>query len=93
MTRFERLQKVLATHTDVTPDRLEPDAALADLGLDSLGMIEVMFDLEDEFGIRIPSDRVALATIGDLDACLERLIESGGGVGAPAVGGQKRVVI
>ena len=76
MTSFERLQIVIARSIDVKPEMLGADAVLEDLGIDSLGMIEVMFDLEDEFDIRIPSAQVQLKTLRDLGVYLDCLIAS-----------------
>jgi acyl carrier protein len=47
-----------------------------DLGLDSLDLVEVVMELEQEFGITIPEDRAEkIKTIGDAIATIESLAE------------------
>ena len=38
----------------ISEDKLLPDATLESLGLDSLAVIEFLFQIEDKFGIQIP---------------------------------------
>jgi acyl carrier protein len=35
-------------------DSLDPDASLADLGVDSLELVELIVDIEDTYGIEVP---------------------------------------
>jgi acyl carrier protein len=61
----ERVVTVLKriSHEPIAP-RLE-NALIGDLGFDSLRLLEVVAELEDEFGIFIPlNDLPAIATVG-----------------------------
>lgn len=41
------------------PDRIQPDSRLQeDLDLDSLDMIEVVYEVEDHFNVQIPEDSI-----------------------------------
>ena len=51
---------------------IHPDAALADLGLDSLALMEFVFAVEDSFRLRIPEDRLDPREAG---ITLQRLCE------------------
>lgn len=64
------LRTVVATHIDVHPDRLRPEATLgADLEVDSLTAIELTMELEDAFDLSLPEEVVAdVRTYGDLVA-------------------------
>ncbi len=54
---FERVQKLLAEHLDVDVAEIKEDSTFEDLDIDSLDAVEVMMELEDEFGIEIvPSE-------------------------------------
>ena len=47
-----------------------------DLGADSLDVVELLSQLEDEFGIIIPDDEVEnLVTVADVAAQLEKLVK------------------
>jgi acyl carrier protein len=44
----------LLTQTHVTPEKLaDPSIKMVDLGLDSLGVVEMLFEVEDRYGIHI----------------------------------------
>lgn len=54
MTIQTRVIEILATQSLRDPAGIAPDARLADLGLDSLGVVETIFALEESFGIAVP---------------------------------------
>jgi acyl carrier protein len=65
MTTLERLEKILAERYHVDPARITVDAPIEALGLDSLGMTELLFFIEEEFQISLPYEPVSLRTVGD----------------------------
>lgn len=73
-TTLPRLRALLVKDYKLDPAALDPDAPLADLGIDSLGVAELMFNIEDEFKVTIPGDPVALKTIGDVVAYIDNLV-------------------
>jgi acyl carrier protein len=73
-TTLPRLRALLVKDYKLDPDALDPDAPLAELGIDSLGVAELMFNIEDEFKVTIPGDPVALKTIGDVVGYIDSLI-------------------
>ena len=73
ITTFERLRAILAEKFEVAPQLIDPAARMDQLGIDSLAVIEVIFQIEDEFKISIQSDPGELQTLGDLVACVDRL--------------------
>ena len=54
---LKRIQKIVAKKFSRPEDRITPDATLESLGLDSLDAIEMLFEVEDEFKIRITQER------------------------------------
>ena len=42
--------------------------------MDSLSVIEFMFNLEDEFKIKLTDERVELKTVGDVAKIVDRII-------------------
>ena len=74
-TTFERLRAILAEKFEVAPELIDPAARMDQLGIDSLAVIEVIFQIEDEFKISIQSDPGELQTLADLVACVDRLAE------------------
>ncbi len=59
---------------DLKPEDLTPDATLESLGLDSLSVIEFMFNLEDELKIKLPDERVELKTLQDVTNLVDRIV-------------------
>jgi acyl carrier protein len=55
---FARVRSILARHLEIPEDSIAEDSGLADLGLDSLGSLEFVFDVEEEFKVSVPDDRL-----------------------------------
>ncbi|MDB5744885.1 MAG: phosphopantetheine-binding protein [Polaromonas sp.] len=73
-TTFDRLCAILAKDYKLQPEQLRPDAPLQALGIDSLGVADLLFNVEDEFGVRLPPEPVQVQTIGDVAAFIDRLM-------------------
>lgn len=76
MTTLQRLQTLLEDEFDLKSDLLQPQARLADLDIDSLRMIEILFSVEDEFKVKVPSDpggQAKLLTVSDLVSYIDAL--------------------
>ena len=77
---YERLRSVVAessTTTTAELDAVAEDTMIAVLGLDSLAVLDLLFDLEEEFGVQITAEEIQrVATVGDLVTLLERRLES-----------------
>lgn len=61
----------------IVPEKLLPDATLESLGLDSLAVIEFMFQIEDKFGIQIPDQANPPRTLGEMVQLIEPLLPAG----------------
>ena len=74
---FERFSRLIIDKLGVEPGQVTRDASFVDdLGADSLDMVELMVDVEEEFGIpQIPDEELAeLKTVGlALDAIVSKL--------------------
>lgn len=76
MTTLERLSRILVQRYRLEPARLTPEQRLDSLGIDSLGMVEMLFFIEEEFHVRLPSDGVTFATLGEAAKYVDGLIAS-----------------
>ncbi len=50
----DRVVAILAEQAVLEPTAVRPDATLADLGIDSLGLVEAIFAIEEAFDIQVP---------------------------------------
>ena len=74
---LERLQKLFIARFGLKSEELAATTTLDYLGLDSLNIIEIMFDIENEFNIRIPDRELRemkVKTIQDMVDALDRFI-------------------
>lgn len=56
-----------------TLDNVDMSTTLSDIGLDSVGVIELVGYLEEKLDIRLPDEELAgVQTLGDLDDLLRR---------------------
>jgi acyl carrier protein len=54
----------------------DPELKVADLGLDSLGLIEMLFEVEDEHGFQIPDPMVFLPmSFAEMVAAIEVMVQ------------------
>lgn len=74
MSTLETLQSILADEFKLSPAQLEPEARLADLGVDSLNLIELIFKLEDRYNLKIKDDGRQLVTIKDVVGYVDELL-------------------
>lgn len=74
MSTIERLKKLFINKFDFNVEELKPETTLEYLGLDSLDKIEFMFDIENEFHIKIPDQEFKVKTIQDIVDAVDRFI-------------------
>jgi acyl carrier protein len=71
-------EQLLKTHLPFAEaGSLEPGDDLAGLGLDSMSIVQLLADIEDEFGIELPDDILnedTFATVGSLWLVLSDLL-------------------
>lgn len=76
-----RIKEILSKHTKMLPEDMPNDLPLENTEIDSLGMMEVMFDLEDAFDIEIPEPETIeerenqFRTVGDVVKHIESVIQ------------------
>lgn len=75
MTTFEKVRDLLADQLSIDREKIAAESDfVADLGADSLDLMEFMLSLEDEFGIAVPEDddvMKGIKTVGDAVRLIE----------------------
>ena len=77
-TTSETLETILADRFSVPREKIRPEATMSELGLDSLDLIEVLFEVEEAFHIRVPQEAAAIraATLRELLDTVDHLVET-----------------
>ena len=72
---LEKIQAMLAESLNLPLEKVTPDAKIVDdLGADSFDVVELLGQLESEYGIMIPDEEVeSLITVADVATEIEKL--------------------
>ena len=62
---IEKVRELLADHLEMDLSEITEDSTFEDLGIDSLDAVEIMMEMEDEFGIEMQYQEVG-KTVGEL---------------------------
>jgi len=73
----DRLINLVALHTGYDPMDIDMQSNFRDdLGTDSLGVVELVMELEDEFGVDIPDEYAEMMlTVGDVYNYLDNNVD------------------
>jgi acyl carrier protein len=71
-----RVKDILAEECAVDRAALLDDAKLEDVGISSVDMVQVMFAIEEAFGISIEQEDMSLdiETVGEVTSAIQRLV-------------------
>lgn len=82
MSIDERVRKIIAEQAVLEPSDVTPESTLEELGIDSLGLVESIFAIEEEFDISVPFNANAptesdfdISTVASITEGIERLIK------------------
>ena len=71
---LETMQTLLHERLGIDKDKVILDASQEDLGIDSIKQIELLFDFEDKYKVKIPDITEKPTTIGELLAVIEPFV-------------------
>ena len=67
---FETIAKNIAERTGCDISAIKPESKFTELGIDSLDVVEILMNIEDEIGMELELDQ-KIETIGDLDKFIQ----------------------
>jgi acyl carrier protein len=87
MEIVDEVRQIIAKTLKIPVDDLKPDSRLDDIGAESLDVIEIVFELEEKFGISIPfqaneagktgeTSKLPFATIADVATAVKQLVDA-----------------
>jgi acyl carrier protein len=75
MNTLDTLVDILARDYCVEREKIQPEATLETLGLDSLSVLELMFKIEDRYKVKITGDTPTdLLTVSDVVRYIDSLL-------------------
>lgn len=66
MQTLELLRQYLQNKASIDPANVTPEARLEDIGVDSLILIDLMFELEESLNVRVPDMDSRPTTVAEL---------------------------
>lgn len=73
MSSLKELQELIQQKYGLAPEELTPHASMRASGVDSLALVEFIFDVEEKYGISIPDNNANLDTLAELAELVDRL--------------------
>ena len=73
METLELLKEFVKKHVQNPPESISLESKLVDIGIDSLNLLELIFEAEEKFGIRFSNDLPQPETVGQLIEIFEKL--------------------
>jgi len=76
---FDKVKKIIVDLLGVDPDKVTPEARFReDLGADSLDLVELIMEFEEQFGETIPDeDAQKITTVGQVVDYVEQHMAAG----------------
>ena len=71
----ELIQIIRQEKSEIPDEKLRPETALADAGIDSLDSLTILFAIEERFRISVPDERARqIRTFGDMIDVVDSLL-------------------
>jgi acyl carrier protein len=79
MQTLDRIKNLAIKELSLDPAKIDANAPLADLGVDSLTFIEFMFKVEDEFGVTVSDEDLrGIKCFADLERHIAKALPAAG---------------
>ena len=79
MQTLDRIKDLATRELSLDPAKIDPNAPLDSLGIDSLTFIEFMFKVEDEFGVKVSDEDLRnIKCLADLERHVAASLQAAG---------------
>lgn len=73
MDSLSLIREFLQGRLGVASEKVAPEATLTELGVDSLMILELMFEFEERFRLTLAKDLPTPRTVGEMASLMDRL--------------------
>ena len=73
MSSLKDLQDLIHEKYGIDPATLDPHASMRAAGVDSLALVEFLFEVEDRYGISVPDQHSNIDTLAELAAIVDEV--------------------
>jgi acyl carrier protein len=73
MSSLPELQALIKEKYDLDPSKLDPHASLRESGVDSLALVEFLFEVEDRYQISVPDEHSNIDSLAELAEVIDKL--------------------
>lgn len=81
----DRVHAILAEQAMIPPEEVTDDQSLSDIGIDSMGVVEAIFAIEEAFDVQVPFNANApedsafdISTVGTVVRAVQGLVDDKG---------------
>lgn len=85
MSVSEKIISIIAEQAMLSPADVKPEMSLADLGIDSMGLVESIFAIEEAFDISVPfnandpgAGEFDISSVASIVSAVEGLVQAQG---------------
>ncbi len=68
---YEKLVSYAVSQLELDPSEITPESTFESLGIDSLDIVEMIMDLENELGVELEIEDQQITTFGELAAFVD----------------------
>jgi len=76
LSSFDYIRQTLIDKFDVDAEAITSEATFETLGLDSLTMVELMFEVTEKYEIEIPNEKLDFKTLGEAAALIDETLQA-----------------
>jgi len=76
LSSFDYIRQTLIDKFDVDAEAITSEATFETLGLDSLTMVELMFEVTEKYEIEIPNEKLDFKTLGEAVAVVDETLQA-----------------
>lgn len=74
MDTLEKVCNLISSRFEISEMKLSEETSLEEIGADSIDLVDLVSELEEEFGVSVPDEEFEnIKTIGDIVSLIENL--------------------